>query len=149
MGALVVRGVVRHQAYEQLHPVPCRRRSSRPGLVRSHSSTHRAAIQAVAPSDEYYSHSPGSPGSPEIPPIFVRADTTYLKQDFSVMQGSSRFDYVVHTRPARSQDQPSLALWRPRPTESHKPCYSGGTENSPARSRGPTGKSWPLSLRER
>jgi hypothetical protein len=59
---------------------------------------------ALPPVDEYYGPGDG---------IFVRADVTYLKQDFAVMQpvGAAapwpemqRFDFLVRTRPATEEE---------------------------------------------
>src|SRR5262249_34129771 len=69
---------------------------------------------------------PGQPLPPAFTPqyyagnngIFVRADITYLKQDFSVPQpvakagawpANQRFDYLVRTRPARVEELALLA----------------------------------------
>ncbi len=52
-------------------------------------------------------------GQTESPGLFVRADVTYLRQDFSVVQPvdkpgpwphSQRYDYLVRTRPADACD---------------------------------------------
>jgi hypothetical protein len=52
-------------------------------------------------------------GKGEDPPPLIRADTTYLRQDFSVLlpvpdpgkwPGHQRFDYVVRTRPAPAEE---------------------------------------------
>jgi hypothetical protein len=54
--------------------------------------------------------------------VFVRADVTYLRQDFSLMQPArdykeyrwpemQRFDFLVRTRPATAQE---IASWRGR-----------------------------------
>jgi hypothetical protein len=58
----------------------------------------------LPPVDQYYGSGDG---------IFVRADVTYIKQDFAVMQpvGAAapwpemqRFDFVVRTRPATEEE---------------------------------------------
>ena len=53
----------------------------------------------------------------EVTGLFVRADTTYLRQDFSVVQpvagagkwpGDERFDYMVRTRPLNKAERTAL-----------------------------------------
>ncbi|MBI3823198.1 MAG: hypothetical protein HY289_11040, partial [Planctomycetes bacterium] len=38
------------------------------------------------------------------PDTFVRVDVTYLRQDFSLPQGKTRFDYFVRTRSLSTQE---------------------------------------------
>ena len=66
-------------------------------------------------SSKYYNNSNDGPA------IFVRADITYLKQDFAVFQqvadhgpwpAYQRFDYLVRTRPATAQEELDAARRR-------------------------------------
>ncbi len=81
---------------------------SRTDLVRGRVPTPGEPLPAPLKSPQYYDGS----GT-----ILVRADTTYLKQDFSVMQPvpnhdqwpeQQRFDYFLRTRPATLQEQQFL-----------------------------------------
>ena len=51
--------------------------------------------------------------------LFARADVTYLRQDFSVLQsvpnvGEMRFDYMVRTRPATAEEIAEAQKYQPQ-----------------------------------
>ena len=95
---------------------------SRTDLVRGRVPTPGEPLPAPLSSPQYYDGS----GT-----ILVRADTTYLKQDFSVMlpvpncdqwPDQQRFDYFLRTRPATMQEKQFLAEWKldQTPTEARE-----------------------------
>jgi HEAT repeat protein len=82
---------------------------SRTDLVRGRVPIPGQALPAPVTTPQYYEGNQG---------VFVHADTTYLKQDFSVCQpvpnpdpwpGYQRFDYLVRLRPLTNGE---LAAWR-------------------------------------
>ena len=96
-----VRGVVRlnHMCNCMLCHAPS---SSTKDMVRG-----RVPIPNEDPPPLYYAEQSGQ--------LFVRADTTYLRQDFSLIQpvahsgkwpGDQRFDYIVRVRPLSDKEKP-------------------------------------------
>jgi hypothetical protein len=80
-------------------------------LVRGSVPTPGRELPAPVTTPQYYDRGDGA---------FVRADVTYLRQDFSVMQtvsnpgawpANQRYDYLVRTRPATAQE---LRAWSQR-----------------------------------
>src|SRR5207237_9282992 len=78
-------------------------------LVRGAVPIFGQALPAPATTPQYYEGNRGGP--------FVRADITYLKQDFSVMQpvenhgvwpADQRFDYLIRTRTITLHEQAML-----------------------------------------
>jgi hypothetical protein len=73
-----------------------------------------------SPGQELPSSSQGGYGSFESPDILVRADATYLRQDFSLLQPvkdaapwpeMQRFDFLVRTRVVTNKDAAAYAGW--------------------------------------
>jgi hypothetical protein len=65
----------------------------------------RGSIPGTVQGQSAMNYGPGGPPcTPDPPPIFVRADATYLRQDFSVMHEEQRFDYMVRTRAAMPEE---------------------------------------------
>jgi hypothetical protein len=84
--------------------------------------------------------------------IFVRADTTYLKQDFSVVQPVDRhgewprfqrFDYVVRTRPATTKElEEALRPQADRPPSEAREAVLFALRELTGKDLGTTARSW-------
>jgi hypothetical protein len=118
-GRSVVREVVRidHRANCLMcHPPAIRGREPVPGMVPGVSlQLPESQFRMLAMCKET--------GRVVVNPLLVRADVTFLRQDFSVRQPTApgvepakdlRFDYLVRTRPARAEE---VARLRSRPSD--------------------------------
>jgi hypothetical protein len=97
-------------------------------------------------------------GSPD---IVVRADVTYLRQDFSLMQPvenaapwpvNQRFDFLVRTRAVTSEDAAAYQKWAQRQGPGylapHRQAALAALRSLTGRDAEPTAKAWQLVLAE-
>jgi hypothetical protein len=113
----------------------------RTDLVRGAVPTPGRPLPAPATTPQYY----------ETGSAFVRADVTYLQQDFSVVQTvehpnnwptNQRYDYLVRTRPAIAADRERYAQREPsKPTEYQESVMFALRELT-GRDPGPAVKDW-------
>ncbi|MFO0968235.1 MAG: hypothetical protein U0793_21980 [Gemmataceae bacterium] len=116
----------------------------------------KVVVGPVPPSDQplpavYY-----GPSLDEYPDIFVRADVTYLRQDFSMMlpakdsaarDGRERFDFLVREREASTDEVAGYAEWREKQGPKYVPPHHQALDTALRRLTGrdaaaPTAAAW-------
>jgi hypothetical protein len=94
-------------------------------------------------------------GSHESPDILVRADATYLRQDFSMMlpvkeaapwPQEQRFDYLVRTRTVTDEDAAAYRVWLDQQGAGYRPPHQqallAALRSLTGRDAEPTAKAW-------
>jgi hypothetical protein len=122
-----------------------------PSLSKEDLVRGRVPIPGEDPPPLYYAETTG---------LFVRADTTYLRQDFSVVQpvassgkwpGNQRFDYLLRTRPLSSAERKRFEKRRkehPKPdTYEQRGAVLFALKELTGKNAGPSSADWKPLLR--